>query len=149
MVAAGSRFNGLFRACARLRQIFTWQSLRRKMRPRNIIPRESVEHAARGLLGSDQQFVVWDGLWKRRTEGFSRSLLGSLLRFPFFSFLLFLFPLPSLTRCSEASFYEWRKSDDRENRETWFSRVKIKILPSFCPTGIQRSGDRRCFSKNF
>lgn len=71
-------------------------------------------HAARGLLGSDQQFVSWKGRWwKRRTNGekirgFSRSL-----RFPpRFSFLFFsfsFFPLPSLIPCP-ASFYN-RKSD--------------------------------------
>lgn len=77
-------------------------------------------HAARGLLGSDQQFVSWKGRWwKRRTNGekirgFSRSL-----RFPpQFSFLFFSF-FPSLPLFHVQQAFTIEKATHRRAKRRW------------------------------
>lgn len=110
-------------------------------------------HAARGLLGSDQQFVSWKGRWwKRRTNGekirgFSRSLrFPPRFSFLFFFFFLFSPPFPysmsSKLLQSKKRLVAVRNDDGRSRIETSFSRVKIKF-PCLCSTGIERSGDHR------
>lgn len=112
-------------------------------------------HAARGLLGSDQQFVSWkDSLSVveeknergENTRIFSVVAVPPAILVPFFFFFLFSPPFPysmsSKLLQSKKRLVAVRNDDGRSRIETSFSRVKIKF-PCLCSTGIERSDDHR------
>lgn len=110
------------------------------MRPRNIIPRESVYTQRADYLGVTNS-LSWEELWwwKGRTNGegfrgentriFSVVAVSPAILVPFF-FSPFFFPFRKLLQ-SKKRLVAARNDDGRSRIETSFSRVKIK-LPCLC-----------------
>ena len=123
------------------------------MRPRNIIPRESVYTQRADYLGVTNS-LSWEELWwwKGRTNGegfrgentriFSVVAVSPAILVPFFFFPPFLlFSLPQAFTIEKATRRRAKRRWTIENRNFVFAR-KNKT-----PLLVCRSGDHRCFSK--
>lgn len=120
------------------------------MRPRNIIPRESVYTQRADYLGVTNS-LSWEELWwwKGRTNGegfrgentriFSVVAVSPAILVPFF--FPFLFSLPQAFTIEKATRRRAKRRWTIENRNFVFAR-KNKT-----PLLVCRSGDHRCFSK--
>lgn len=122
------------------------------MRPRNIIPRESVYTQHADYLGVTNSLSRGKG-GGGREERTGRKYADFLGRCgsprdsrSFFFFFLFSPPFPysmsSKLLQSKKRLVAVRNDDGRSRIETSFSRIKIKF-PCLCSTGIERSGDHR------